>query len=51
MIVIRRMTDGKYVAKPGSKNAYTRNLQNARQYATYEAAAKDCCGDESVAFY
>jgi hypothetical protein len=42
-------TDGKYVAKPGSKNSYTSKLANARQFPTREAAESDRCpGNESI---
>lgn len=46
MYVIKRIEDGKFVAKVGSKSSYTNALQNARKFATREAAEADCCGNE-----
>ena len=47
MYVIRR-DDGAYVARQGSKNSYTKSLENARRFATRAAAEADACGNESV---
>ena len=40
-VIIR--SDGQYVAKPGSKHSYTKRLQEARIYPTYNAASADYC--------
>lgn len=45
--VIRR-DDGKYVARPGSAHSYTSKLEEARLFATREAAERDCCGNERI---
>jgi len=34
---------GQYVAKPGSKNSYTKYLQHARVFRTREEAERDRC--------
>lgn len=41
--VIKRRPDGAYVAPSGSKSSYTRVLQNARVFATKEAAEGNRC--------
>jgi hypothetical protein len=43
MLVLKRTSDGKYVAKPGSKNSYTKYLQHARVFRTREEAERDRC--------
>lgn len=43
MFALKRTTDGKYVAKPGSKNSYTKVLQHARVFRTREEAERDRC--------
>lgn len=44
MYVIRRMEDGKFVARPGMRESYTWFLQEAQVFKTREQA-KDCaCG-------
>jgi hypothetical protein len=49
MYVIVR-TDGAYVSKmPGNGSSYTRLLQNARVFATHDAAKRDLCpGNERI---
>lgn len=44
--VLIRNEDGAYVAPSGSPSSYTRKLENARTYATREAAEGDACGNE-----
>jgi len=46
--VIRRTTDGAYVARPGSRGSYTGALQLARVYSTREAARRDFCVENEV---
>lgn len=41
--VLQRTDDGAYVAPSGGAAAYTRLLQNARTFATREAAERDRC--------
>ena len=49
MFALKRTTDGKYVAKPGSKNSYTKFLQHARVFRTREEAERDRCpGNERI---
>jgi hypothetical protein len=43
MYVIRRCSDGKMVAQPGSKHSYTQYLQRARIFKTTEEADGDRC--------
>jgi hypothetical protein len=43
------ITKGKaYVAVSGSENSYTMKLQEARVFATREAAQAETCGNETV---
>lgn len=37
-----------YVAIPGSKKSFTKNILNSRKYDSKYAADKDCCGNEDV---
>lgn len=53
MFVIVRHSDGSkydgyYVAKPGSKHSYVKNLENAQTFQTREIAERECCGNETV---
>lgn len=43
MFALKRNSDGKYVARPGSKNSYTKFLQHARVFRTREEAERDRC--------
>jgi hypothetical protein len=43
--VIRRARDGAYVARPGSRFSYTRDLAKARVFASLAAAKADVCPD------
>lgn len=48
MYVIKK-TNGTYVAKPGRKDSYTRDLVNAQVFKTKEAADNSrCIGNEVV---
>lgn len=44
--VIRRASDGKYLAVQGMKHSYTRNVADARLFNDYAAAVEDCCSNE-----
>jgi hypothetical protein len=46
MYVIRRNEDGKYVTPSGSGHSYTRWLEEARTFTTYDAAKRECCSNE-----
>lgn len=46
MYVIKRNEDGHYVTHPGSRNSYTRSLEQARTFPTREEAERECCGNE-----
>lgn len=49
MFVIRRMEDGKFVARPGMQESYTWFLQKAQVFKTREQAqACACDGNERV---
>jgi len=43
MYVIRRTSDGKFVAIPGSKNSYTTSIRKARVFTTRESAENSRC--------
>lgn len=47
--VLKRSSDGAYVAPSGSPSSYTRALPHARIYPTREAADADRCpGNETI---
>lgn len=47
--VIRRNSDGRFVAKPGRKSSYTMYLQAARVFKTRVDAESDrCVENESI---
>lgn len=48
MYVIKRLSDGKYVARSGSEHSYTSNLQHAQVYMTLEEARRNVCGNETI---
>lgn len=48
MFVLKRFSDGWYVAAPGSGVSYTNKLQNARTWLTRTDAERECCGNEAV---
>ena len=41
-------TQKKYVAQPGQKSSFTKDILQARRFTSREAAQADCCGDEIV---
>lgn len=43
--VIKRTTDGAYVARPGNPSSYVRALQLARAFISREAAELERCPD------
>lgn len=47
--VIKRMSDGAYVTRPGSPRSYTEFLENARRFPTHDVAESErCLGNERV---
>ncbi|MBC2806597.1 hypothetical protein ACCS91_33750 [Rhizobium ruizarguesonis] len=46
--VIWNMTQRKFVAPPGLKSSYTRDIGKAREFPNRAAAEGECCGDERV---
>jgi hypothetical protein len=46
MYVLKRDSDGFYVATPGSVHSYTSKLEHARTFTTREEAQQDACGNE-----
>jgi len=48
--VIKRTSDGKYVARPGSERSYTSDRQQAAEYSTEAEARRNACGNESIWF-
>lgn len=46
--IIRRTDQGGgYLAPPGSERSYTSNRYLARRFPNREAAAAECCGNET----
>ena len=43
--VLVRASDGKYVAPPGRQRSYTGRLEEARVFASREAAERERCAD------
>ena len=49
MKYVLRRNDGKFVAPSGSRNSYTKRLQDARKFSTQEDAERERCPEnESV---
>lgn len=48
MYVIINNDTGKYTTPPGSERSYTDKLQDARTFATRDAAERECCGNERI---
>lgn len=48
MYVLRRSDDGAFVARLGLKSSYTKNLIDARKFATCEQAESERCGNETI---
>jgi hypothetical protein len=48
MYILRRLGDGKYVAKRGLGEAYTEERGLAAEFRTEEEAEKSRCGNESI---
>jgi hypothetical protein len=47
MYVLKRISDGKYVAKPGRKHSYTTSLECAQLFQTvYDAERSRCIENE-----
>ena len=46
--VIKRTSDGKYVARIGSEHSYTTDRLKAAEFNSAEAARNNACGNESV---
>ena len=45
--VLKRKEDGAYVAEPGSRESYTRSLERARKFKSYDDAQREACGNET----
>ncbi len=48
MYVIKRNSDGRYVAAPGSLHSYTKKLEDAQAFSTRGEANRNKCGNETV---
>jgi len=48
MYVIKNTETGKYVAKSGLKNSYTKKLDGIRLYPTKESAEADRCPENEI---
>lgn len=46
--VLRNRETGKYVAPPGQSKSYTARVENARRFASREAAQGEACGNEAI---
>lgn len=45
---LRRIEDGKYVARAGSPKSYTASKSAARAFKTKEEAERERCGNERI---
>jgi len=45
MYVLKRLSDGKYVAKSGSQRSYTNDRNKAAEYCTVDEARRHACID------
>ena len=48
MYVIKRIEDGKHVAKFGSSSSYTNDRSQAAEFSSIEEAEAQRCGNESI---
>jgi hypothetical protein len=46
--VLKRVEDGKYVARPGSEHSYTNRLERAKIFTSWERAYDAKCDNERV---
>ena len=46
--IIQNVENAKFVAPSGSHNSYTERLENAKTFATREAAEAEACGNERI---
>lgn len=48
MYLLKRIEDGRFVAKGGREASYTRNIEAVKIFTTREAAEKERCGNEVI---
>ncbi len=48
MYLLKRIEDGRFVAKSGRENSYTRNINDVKIFPTREAAERNRCGNEII---
>lgn len=46
--IVQSKDTGRYVAYPGGNSSYTRDILNARRFATREDAKRNACGNERI---
>lgn len=46
--VIRRNEDGAFVAPPGSKKSYVKDVRKARIFTDLKTPSSEVCGNETV---
>ena len=46
--ILMRTEDGKYVARPGLKSSYTKDIDKVRIFPTKPEAEKEQCGNEII---
>ena len=44
--IIWNTTERKWVTPDGSKNSFTRSREKAKVFPSFEAAERECCGNE-----
>jgi len=48
MYLLKRVEDGRFVAKSGREASYTRDIEHVRIYPTREAAEADRCVENEI---
>lgn len=48
MYLLKRVSDGKFVAKDGSISSYTMDITNVKIFPTREAAERNRCGENEI---
>ena len=46
--ILKNMSSGEYVSRPGSYNSYTAKLENAQIYSSREEAKRHRCDNEVI---
>jgi len=48
MYLLKRVEDGRFVAKSGTKSSYTMEINNVKIFPTREAAEYERCGENEI---